>query len=49
MSKSINRDPMVVFMLNNMGKAGNTKMGNDKEREREREREKKERRKEKRE
>ena len=30
MSKSINRDPMAVFILSNTRKAGNTKMGNKK-------------------
>ena len=48
MSKSINRDPIAVFTLNNMGKAGNTKIGNDKNiKKREKKNKKKEKREEK--
>ena len=34
MSKSIKRDPIMVFTLNNMGKTGNTKIGNNKKKRR---------------
>ena len=40
MSKSINRDPIAVFTLNNMGKVGNTKMENKKKREKRKEKKK---------
>ena len=36
MSKSINRDPIAVFVLSNARKAGNTKMGNEKKSEKKR-------------
>ena len=35
MSKSINKDLIAVFTLNNMGKAGNIKIGNNKKRKKE--------------
>ena len=45
MSKSINRDPMAVFVLSNARKAGNTKMRNEKKEKKRRRKENKRRKK----